>query len=219
MRRRSAFGACLLAGLLTAAAFAQDEKKDDKKADDKAPAAEPVPASFRAFIVSDERFDPKNVRNRTAKMHDLVTDNGLNPVVAVFARTVPAGEDAPLAKLVKQLNAYVQKYRASRAAAFVQFLTLEKEYPEDETRAEKAAAVKALAEQLKATLVPFAIAAGKSPTTEAWKIGEGDDLTVIVYHRMKLVKKWGFSADKPPTEDDIKEILAVAEKEAKVGGK
>jgi hypothetical protein len=215
MRRGATIWACVLAGLLTSAAVAQDEKKPDEKA----PAAEPVPASFRAYIVSDERFDPKNVRNRTAKMHDLVTDNGLNPVVAVFARTVPAGEDAPLAKLVKQLNAYVQKYRASRAAAFVQFLTLEKEYPEDETRAEKSAAVKALAEQLKATLVPFALAAGKSPTTEAWKIGEGDDLTVIVYHRMKLVKKWGFSADKPPTEDDIKEILAVAEKEAKVGGK
>ncbi len=220
MRRGSALWACMLAGLLlTTAARAQEAKDDEKKTDDKKTAVEPVPSGFRSFIVSDERFDPKNVRNRTAKMHDLVTENGLNPVVAIFARTVPAGEDAPLSKLVKQLNAYVTKYRASRAAAFVIFLTLEKEYPDDESRSMKADAVKALADQLKATMVPFGLAAGKSPMTEAWKIGETDELTVIVYHRMKLVKRWTFSADKPPTEEEIKDILAVAEQEAKVGGK
>lgn len=216
MRRGSTVWACGLAGLLlAAAAVAQDEKK----ADEKPPAADAVPANFRSFIVSDDRFDAKNVRNRTAKMHDLVTENGLNPVVAVFARSVPAGDDAPLAKLVKQLNTHVAKYRASRAAAFVLFLTLEKEYPDDETRADKAAAVKAVADQLKAAGVPFGLAAGKSPVVDAWKLGETDDITVVVYHRMKVVKKWSFAADKPPTDDDIKEILAVAEKEAKVGGK
>lgn len=207
--RRGTAGILGLA-LIAVSAAAQEEKKAD---------AVGVPSSFRSYIASDLRFDPKNVRNRTAKMHDLVTENGLNPVVAVFARTAPEGADSPLAKLVKGLDDYVKNYRASRAAAFVIFLTLEKEYPDDETRSAKAMAASTFLGATKATGVPVGVAAGKSPMVDAWKLGEADDITVVVYHRMKVVKSWTFTAEKPPTEDDIKAILAAAEAEAKVGGK
>src|SRR5688572_9825695 len=93
----------LAAGLLLAAAAAAQEPKVDPKADPKAAStAQPgewVPATFRAFLVADGRFPPKvpqptkaedrDPRDRTRKIHDLVGENGLSPVVAIFVRPDP----------------------------------------------------------------------------------------------------------------------------------
>lgn len=220
MRRGRMVGAVGLAGLLAAAAVGQDGKPAD-------PAAEKaVPGTFRSFIAADDRFPPKDGREdgrgRAGKMHCLVVEAGLNPACAVLTRTDPAKAAAgPLGTLVKQLNGVVQKNRANNAAAYVIFLTLDKPYPEDETRAEKAAAVKALADQLKAPGVPFGLAAGaKEPapgSLTAWEVGDADETVVVVYRRMKVVKQWKFPADKPPTDEDIKAIVDAFEKEAKGG--
>jgi hypothetical protein len=195
------FGLFALAAAATAAA-AQDPPAGSPK---------PVPGPFRAFIVSDQRSDPKDPQNRTGMMHDLVTENGLNPTVAVFARTTPQAADAPLAKLVRQLDGLAQKYRADRLGAFVIFLTLGKEYPEDEQRDEKAKAVRDLAEQLKAQNVPFALAAGGGEPAKAWGLQEGHDVTVVLYNRLRVVQAWTFAADKPPSDEDLKKIADAIE--------
>ena len=171
----------------------------------------PVPGPFRAFVVSDPRTDAKNPRNRVNMMHDLVTESGLNPTVVVFARTTPAAADAPAARLARQLDALAQKYRADRLGAAVVFLTLGKEYPEDEQRDEKAKAVRDLAEQLKLQNVPFALAGGGGEQAKAWGLQEGHDLTVVLYDRLKVLKTWTFAADKPPADDAVKQIADAVE--------
>src|SRR5579885_924964 len=158
MRRGWAVSAVTLAGLCAAAAVrAQDEK----------PAAGAVPSGFRSYIVVDDRFPPKvnppkrpedrDPRDRTRMMHDLVVESGLNPTVAIFSRTVPAA-DSPTANLVKQLDQLAVKHRADNLGVFAIFLTLDKEFPQDDARNEKgeflrdvkAQQVQALAAQLKA---------------------------------------------------------------------
>lgn len=166
-----------------------------------------VPGPFRSYIVSDDRTDTKSPRNRTNKMHDPVTESGLNPTVAIFSRTTPQAADAPVAKLVRQLDSLAVKHRADRLGVFAFFLTLTKEYPEEEQRDEKAKAVRDLAGQLKAQTVPFALAAGASDQTRAWGLAEGHDLTVVFYNRLKVRDVWTFAADKPPTDEDIKKIV------------
>jgi hypothetical protein len=175
---------------------------------------DPVPANFRSFIVVDDRTDPKkDARNRTNRMHDLVTENGLHPAVIVFSRTTPQKDDAPAAKLIKQLDTLAVKHKAERLGVFAQFLTLAKEYPEDDQRDERAKAVRDLAGQLKAANVPFGLAAGASDQVRAWGLGEGHDLTVVLVDRMKVVQVWTFTVEKPATDDDIKKIVDAVEAE------
>ena len=193
------------------------------------PAGEAIPDTFRVFVAADDRFPADSVRNRTGKLHCFVCEHGLAPVTAVFTRADPAkAADGPVGVLAKQLDGVVRKYRPNNAAAFVAFLSLSGEYPDDDrevgegkarvaARIKEAEAVKALADQLKVPGVPFGLAAGKSPQTEAWGIQKGDDLVVVVYRRLKVVKRWSFPADQPPTEADLKAIGDAAE--ANAGGK
>ncbi len=165
-----------------------------------------VPGNFRSFVVTDERFDKGSLRNRAGKMHCLVSDNGLYPVVAVFSRTTPDKTDAGLSKLVVRLDKLVVDHRAERLGAFVIFLTLGKEYPEDDQRDIKAKSAADLSAQLKTGNVPFGVAASKSDAVSAWEIADADDLTVTLYSKMKIVKKWTFAADKPIGDEEAKAI-------------
>ena len=114
--------------------------------------------------------------------------------------------DAPLARLIKQLDNQALKHRADRLGVFVVFMTLAKEYPEDDQRDEKAKAVRDLAGQLKAQNVVFGLAAGASDATRAWDLAEGHDLTVVYYDELKIRFVRTFAADKPPTDEEIKKI-------------
>ena len=220
-------------GLTAAVGSAQEPAP----AGDSAPTADTIPGTFRSFIASDLRFPSDNVRNRQDKMHCLVCEAGLNPVVAVFARTDPAAltPDSPLGRLIKALGrpavsdgetrdpgGYVAKHRAANAAAFAVFLTLEKPYPEDERgdavkgliRQEQAQALKTAAESLAAPGVPLGLAPQQSPTTDAWKLDPADEITVVVYNRMAVVKRWTFGPNTPLTDEAVDEIIAVADKTA-----
>lgn len=181
-----------------------------------------VPGTFRAFIAVDDRYPPDNPRNRANRIHCLVIENGLHPVCAVFTRTDAArAANGPLGALIAELDGVVRRNRANNAAAFVQFLTLDKPYPEDDTRAEKAAAARGLADRLKTTGVPFGVASGaREPIDQpgqlaAWGITDADETVVVVYNRMKIVNRWAFPANKPPTDADIREIVTAFENEAK----
>lgn len=189
--------------------------------------ADVIPAGFRAFVATDSRF-PKldgkdNPLNRVDKMHDLVTDNALNPVVAIFSRQppmVPGQNNGPLvanpaiSKLAVKMNELVtdKELKAARLGSFVMFLTLGKEYPEADNRDQATKDTKDLATQLKTLGVPFALAPGKSDAVTAWGIGEKDEVTVVFYREMKIVKKWTFIAGNLG-DDAVKEIAAAVEKE------
>lgn len=201
-------------GLLTLAVGSLSLAQDSKPAD-------AIPSSFRAFVATDERHEKGSPRNRADKMHCLVVDNALNPTVAVFSRLPPMiGDKAQTAnpevsKLASKLNELVtdKELKAQRFGAFVVFLTLGKEYPEDDKRDEAAKQTRDLSAQLKTLGVPFALAPGKSESTAAWKIGDKDTLTVVFYREMKTLNRWTFTAEKPLGDEDVKTIAAAVEKE------
>lgn len=228
----------LAAGLLLAAAAAAQEPKVDPKAASTAQPGQPVPGTFRAFLVADGRFPPKvsppmkaedrDPRDRTRKMHDLVTENGLSPVVAIFVRADPKGlTDSGVVKLVQAVDKKVPAYRADKLAGFVQFLRLEgvaksvtltepdgttktveldAEFPDDEKRDVHAGEIEQLANTAKAPNVPFGLApaAGKAP--DAWGLKAADEVTVVIYSRLRVAKRWTFPAA-GPTDEQVAEII------------
>jgi hypothetical protein len=235
MRIRVLILACGLVVPVGLAAPGQDPKA--------APPEGVVPATFRAFLVTDGRFPPikedegkgaKDVadpRDRTGKIHCLVCENGLAPVVAVFVRPGAnlVGADAGVGKLVKGLDALIPSYRADKLAGFVMFLnveggkkaikipgeggvettlTVDQEYPDDEKRDEYAGKIRELAGALKAPNVPLGLAPTKSDAISAWKIGEADEVTVVVYYRMRVVgQPWRFAKLADLTDEKVAEIL------------
>src|SRR5262245_22860803 len=134
MRLRLPFAAAGLLGLVGLVAPAQDPKPEPKLV----LPPDVVPSTFRAFLVTDNRFPPVKVvtritdekdkketekvteqddpRNRTGKIHCLVCEYGLSPVVAVFVRSeaTKLGPKSGVARLTKQLDEIIPKYRADK---------------------------------------------------------------------------------------------------------
>jgi len=244
MRMRMLF---LMAGLLPLGgllALAQEPKPQPKTTIP----PNVVPSTFRAFLVTDNRFPPlkegegkdakevPNPLNRVGKIHCLICENGLAPVVAIFVRPEAKafGADSGLAKLAKGLNLLIPKYRAEKLAGFVMFLnldggkksikipgaesgtettlTVDQEFPDDEKRDDYVAQIRDLASAINVPNVPFGLAANKSDAVSAWKIGDKDDITVIVYDRMRIVgQPWRFAKHTDLTDEKVAEILKAAE--------
>jgi len=236
-----AAGVAVLTGLL---ALAQDPKPAAKTAIP----PDILPSTFRAFLVTDNRFPPikegegKNAQevpnplNRSGKIHCLVCENGLAPVVAIFVRPEAKafGGDSGLAKLVKGVNGIIPKHRAEKLGAFVIFLNLEggkksikipgaeggteksltvdQEFPDDEKRDTYVAEIRDLANALNSPNVPFGLAANNSDVVSAWKIGEKDDITVMLYYRMRIIgQPWRFAKHTDLTDEKVTEILKSTE--------
>lgn len=209
-----------VAGLAVAVGLVAQEKKEAAP-----PAREEIATGFRAFVVAEPRFPKEDVRNPAGKRArnpvDLVTEHGLEPVIAVFARTIPADATHPLAPLVQKLDALqaVKEYKADRLGAFLVFLALKDEFRKDETRD---ARIKEI-EQFVAGVMPkrTTIALAEATATEdgnnqplvpaqvaAMGIGPEDDIVIIFYNNLHVVKRWKFPASKPPTDEDLKAIEA-----------
>ncbi len=183
----------------------------------KAPAATKggdVPSAFRAFLVWDKRFDAKDVRNRTDKPHCLVCANGLNPMVAVFAPKIPTDPADPLVALLKDLDQAALDRKEASFAATVSFLVLPDELQFDKARDKLVDEAKAMADQSKLRVVPVGLAEKKSKATAAWKLDDGkaESVTVVFYHRLRVVERWTFE-DGKPSDADRKAILDAIEKE------
>ncbi len=174
-----------------------------------------IPSTFRSFIVLDKRTDAKDPLNRTNKLHCLVCENNLNPVVAVFARSQPKGADDPLAKLTVALGKLLatDQYKSRNFASFVIFVTLQKEFQSDDKRDDFAAAIKTWGETIGAGNVVLGLTGQTSDAVKAWNLNKDDDITVVLYHRMKPVRPaWTFAEGKM-TEADIKAIVTATESE------
>lgn len=173
-----------------------------------------VPSAFRAFLVWDKRFDAKDVRNRTDKPHCLVCANGLNPMVAVFAPKIPTDPADPLVALLKDLDQAALDRKEASLAATVSFLVLPDELQFDKARDKFVDEAKAMADQSKLRVVPVGLAEKKSKATAAWKLDDGkaESVTVVFYHRLRVVERWTFE-DGKPSDADRKAILDAIEKE------
>jgi hypothetical protein len=187
-----------------------------------------VTQGFRAIVISEPRFDIKDGRNPIPGKDkpgrgpvDLVTDNGLNPVIAVFAREIPADASHPLAAVIKKLDelAETKEYKARRLATYLVFLALKDEFRKDPTLdarvkevAQFAAGVMpkkttiALAE---ATETPDGAAMPSVPAqVDAMGITAEDDIVIVFYYKLNVIKRWKFKATMPPGEADLKDLEA-----------
>jgi hypothetical protein len=233
-----ASGLAGLLGLVSTSVPAQDAKPQLP--------ADIIPSAFRAYLVTDGRFPPVKVegkepqqdpRTRIGKIHCLVCENGLAPVIAIFVRTDPPSIDADhkgFDDLILKTNAMIAdpKYRASKLAAFVTFLRLEgapkivtlktiqdgnevetkveqdQEYPDDEKRDDYSSKIRDFAAALNAPNVPFGLAADKSKALKEWGVKDDDEVTVIAYYRMrKIHEPWRFKSSKDITDADVNAIL------------
>ncbi|QVL30690.1 hypothetical protein KIH39_17755 [Telmatocola sphagniphila] len=197
---------CLVVGLICTPLEAQPPAEGDSTK---------LNGGFRAYIVRDERFPLNDEKNRTGKLHCPVCENGLNPVIATFSRSIPKDANAPLVGLLKKQDELVQKYTTKRLGSFVIFLGLKQLYEDDQTRETKIAEVANFGRQVILKNIPMGLAEATVVKGEktvpddkvtAYGIGEGDDITVIFYDRLKVIQRWKFAADKGPTEEDLKAI-------------
>ena len=215
-----------LSAILTVSDFAAAQ---EPKPGDEPPVKEAntVPGTFRSFIVSDKRTDPKDPLNRTNKIHCLVCENNLNPVVAVFARSIPEGADDPLAKLAielrkmldapkdasEEVKAKVAKNKSKNLAAFIIFTTLDKDFQSDDKGGLAKAAVREWGDKIGNGSVVLGLASKTADAAKGWNLEKDNDITVVFYNRMKLVQKpWTFAAG-AMTDGDVKAILAAVETE------
>jgi hypothetical protein len=174
-----------------------------------------VPGSFRALMVVDNRFplkikpekgpildEHRDPKDRTGKIHCLVCEHGLSPVIAVFVRGDINPEKAGLKNLIKGADTLVPKYRSDKMAAFVIFLKLEggtkevrvkkpdgteepdpvkapKEFPDTdlEKREKYVGEITDFAKACNTDNVPFGLAPTTSPSVSKFGIGETFELT------------------------------------------
>jgi hypothetical protein len=43
-------------------------------------------------------------------------------------------------------------------------------------------------------------------------VGAEDDIVIVFYNNFVVVKRWKFKASTPPTEDDLKSLVAAVQK-------
>lgn len=208
----------VLCGLLLALAgwaTAQDKTEPE--------AREAIPRGFRMYLVTDGRFDddakkkkdPKkepDIRIRVGKLHDPVTEMGLSTVVGVFVKAIPKNEEDPALKLLKFEQELAEKFRTQRLGAFMAFLALSKDFAEDDARYALIAEIKKLADAAMVPLVQTGLAEATladgtvPPQVKAWGINADDSITIVLYHRFKLIKRWSFKMDTPPTDKELQEL-------------
>jgi hypothetical protein len=187
--------------------------------------AEDVSQGFRAFIIKEPRFEATDIRNRESKMQDLVTEHGLNPVIAVFSRVVTTDAAHPLAAVVKKLDDLAENkdYRLKRLGTYLVFLALKNEFRKDETRDARIKDIAQFASgvQPKRTTIGLAEATetpddGAQPLVPAqvqkMGIAPEDDIVIVFYNNFHVVKRWKFKADAPPNEEALKALEAEVEK-------
>jgi hypothetical protein len=269
MRPHRLFGLLGLFGLL-ALVSGPTSGQDAKDAPAAGQPGSYISSPFRAFIVADDRWPPKvdektqqktpDPKDRTNKVHDLVTEYGLNPTVAIFVRTDPARLKTDFeagkfgaGRLAQQVNSLLTErtyngvYKGARLAGFVMFLTLDfrevevdpasgaikkldkstgttkllpgkgadgsetkqevdKEYPDDEYRDVYATSIRDLSNAVKAQYVPFGLAGGQTKAVAQFGIKPETEVTVIIYDKLKIAKRWEFPAE-GPNDEQIKEII------------
>lgn len=184
---------CVFAACLLPVALAQP-----KPADPSPKATDAVPGTFRSYIVLDQRTDPKDPkgkRNVTGFQHDLIVANELNPAVAVFARTQATKADEPVAVLAGKLKELAATHKTLDLGAYLFFPVLGMPYTDDPKAAATGEELKKWAEGVAVGPVVVGLCEKASDQTKAWKLPDDQGVTIVFYHRLKVVKRWDVAAD------------------------
>ena len=191
--------------------------------------AEEIASGFRAHITEEPRFPPDDVRNRQGRTQDLVTEYGLSPVIAVFSKTIPADANHPLVAVLhaqdelaekyklRQPDATADRFKTSRLGSFLVFLSLENEYRKDETRDARKREIAQFVAAAKPTRTTIGLAE-KTETPDGTQalvpkqvqdmgVGAEDEIVIVFYNRLTVVKRWKFKAGTPPTDADLAAVV------------
>ena len=190
---------------------------DDKPPDFPAPGSE-IPGPFHVLNVT----GPK-VGSREGRYHSLVVRYGLSPVVAVFVRPQASGasieewvknldDGQPLATLLKKVDQVKVENPDAIVGAFAVY-TADTNTEEEQLKNK----LKSLPEKLGLEYMVQAVADDiRQKGMEAWKIkaegGAEAEVSVVLYHKHKVVQVWTFTKDKPLTEKDAATIAAELDK-------
>lgn len=172
-----------------------------------------TPSTYRSFVVVDQRTDLKSPQNRTGKLHDLVGENSLNPVIAVFSNAMPTGGDDPVSKLVKKLKEIQATHKADEFGTFVIFAVLDTDYVIDNKADTRAEELKAWAGTVQPGGVAVGLAKkadGKEGDAKNWVLSP-DNTSIVFYNRHKVVKRWDV-APSGITDQLVNEVTAEADK-------
>ena len=173
-----------------------------------------LPGTFNVYAVTG---------SRPQFMHDFFSEHGLNPAVAVIALQTPANPQDPLAVLLQKLNAIAAASKEAKLGAFTIFLTLDKGFYEDPERLRKVGELEGLHKQLTLNDLALGLSHPDAQPAKQFGIVTRDDpvnsvkkhtVTVLVYNKHKVEKRFVFTDDKKLDEAAIKDVLAAVEKMA-----
>lgn len=170
-----------------------------------------LPGPFQVYAVTG---------TRAQYMHDFFVETDLNPGVAVIALQTPAND--ALGGLLQKLNKAVTDHKADKLGAFAIILTLDKPFYEDQDRQKRVAELESANKQLTLSDVPLGLSYPDAEPVKKFGILTKEDplmanvkrhqVTVIVYNKHKIQRRFVFTEDKKLDDAATAEILAAVEK-------
>jgi len=201
--------------LVFASAARSQEKVDPPPAK-----ANDVSLGFKAYVIAEPRFEKKDIRNPVGNKPrnpvDLVTEHGLSPVIAVFARAIPADANAPLTLVVKKLDELAdnKEYKARKLGTFLVFLALQDEFRKDPTVDARTKEIDQFVSGVIPKKTTIALAEAKETPdggaqkltpaqVTAFGIDDADDIVIVLYYKFTVLKRWTYKTGMAPTEADL----------------
>jgi hypothetical protein len=137
-------------------------------------------------------FQPYNITGKEkhrGKFHCLVSENGLNPVVAVFVRGIDVSD--PVLKLLEKLDEFIPRNERIRLGGFVVFMSegLMDVVKEDDEREKESAELNEKINKLKyvaGALDSFSV------VKPLYKLDDQAEVTVVLYNKYKVLLNRSF---------------------------
>ncbi len=160
----------VLAGAVVAGAWAQDAKTGIQPGKD-------FPSSFHPFNATG---------GAEGRFHCLVSEHGLNPVAAVFARNIDDVSNAGVVALMQSLDALAVKNGAARLGGYIVFVSddISGVLTDDDKRNALASKLQDVAKA--AGLQKTVLAVTSADDVKDFGLGDQAGVTVVLYDRLKV---------------------------------
>jgi hypothetical protein len=129
-------------------------------------------------------FEPYNVNGKyKGRFHCLVTQNGLNPVAALFVRGTDDLE--AVGTLLQKLDEAVKKNEKSRLASFAVFV--DEQLPDVVGDDDKREAVAKKLDDVGGKLERVVLALANKNSLEKYRLDPEAEITLVLYNKLKVV--------------------------------
>ena len=136
--------------------------------------------------------------------------------MGVIAFKLPEKPTEPFVSLLQKLETRVVENKAAYFGGFGIFLTLDKPLVQDRTGGAAVGAGEGLIKDLKLKEVTIGLEHKDTPHLATFGIDkekpESSEITILVYKRHKVEKRFTFTNTKKMTDNDVNEIIAAVDK-------